>query len=192
MSSPIRSLALSAALATLALSYPHAVRRDEGPGLYTLTAYAPDNAQYNSLKVQYGGNLNLFQEKTGSYCPDPPLAQFCPNGTDIVFAGTFYPVSIQALKKQDSFPEHRSPRSSPAAKNSMSTLTARRVLQCSTRTLSLQEPIHTILAGIGHHPMCLPDTLPLAQRIIRCITAAPQLDISRSRLLMGQKGIQAD
>ena len=100
MSSPIHSLALSAALATLALSYPHAVRQDGGPGLYTLTAYAPDNAQYNGLKVQYGGNLNLFQEKTGSYCPDPPLAQFCPNGTDTVFAGTFYPVSIQALKRK--------------------------------------------------------------------------------------------
>jgi hypothetical protein len=95
MVSSIRSRLATLALLSLAQSNPqHDVisRQNEGPGLHTLTAYAPNNTLYNGLKVEYGGNLNLFQSKTGSYCPGPPSVPNCPNGTDTVFSGTFYPV----------------------------------------------------------------------------------------------------
>ncbi|KAF2729454.1 hypothetical protein EJ04DRAFT_580599 [Polyplosphaeria fusca] len=91
----VRSLIL-ATFTTLPIAYAlqHVSgRQNEGPGLHTLTAYIPENEKYNGLKVEYGGNLNLFQEKTGSYCPTPPV-QNCPNGTDTVFANTFYPMSM--------------------------------------------------------------------------------------------------
>ncbi|KAF2715429.1 hypothetical protein K504DRAFT_487115 [Pleomassaria siparia CBS 279.74] len=95
MRSNIRSLFLSIVALPLALSHPHSqARQNEGPGLYTLTVYAPNNTKYNALKVEYGGYLNLFQEKTGQYCPGPPSVPNCPNGTDTVFAGTFYPSSM--------------------------------------------------------------------------------------------------
>ncbi|KAF2797147.1 hypothetical protein K505DRAFT_415251 [Melanomma pulvis-pyrius CBS 109.77] len=93
MTSTFRSLFI--ALLPLASCHSHiATRQNEGPGLHTLTAYAPNNTKYNGLKVEYGGYLNLFQEKTGQYCPGPPLVPNCPNGTDTVFAGTFYPSSM--------------------------------------------------------------------------------------------------
>jgi len=101
----IRSLLATLALLSLAQSYPQPdiiSRQNEGPGLHTLTAYAPDNTFYSGLKVEYGGNLNLFQSKTGSYCPGPPSVPNCPNGTDTVFSGTFYPVRRLFIAKLES------------------------------------------------------------------------------------------
>jgi hypothetical protein len=98
MMSPLHSLLVPLALVPLALSLPQShifARQNEGPGLHTLTAYAPNNTLYDGLKVEYSGNLNLFQARTGSYCPGPPNVPNCPNGTDTVFAGTFYPVRLQ-------------------------------------------------------------------------------------------------
>jgi hypothetical protein len=57
---------------------------------YTLTAYAPCNPVYNGLKVN---NLNLFQAKVSQYCPSK-VVTVCPNGTDMVFAGSLYPVGL--------------------------------------------------------------------------------------------------
>jgi hypothetical protein len=94
----MHSLLVALALVPLALSLPQfhiLARQNEGPGLHTLTAYAPNNTLYDGLKVEYSGNLNLFQAETGSYCPGPPNVPNCPNGTDTVFAGTFYPVRLQ-------------------------------------------------------------------------------------------------
>ena len=94
MSPILQSLLQFVALLPLALAHPRSyTRQTEGPGLHTLTAYAPENAKYDGLKVEYGGYLNLFQEKTGQYCPGPPTVPNCPNGTDTVFANTFLPVS---------------------------------------------------------------------------------------------------
>jgi hypothetical protein len=59
-------------------------------GLSTLTAFAPWIPAYNGAKIN---NLNLFQAKVAQYCPfignEPG---YCPNGTDMAFASTLYPV----------------------------------------------------------------------------------------------------
>ncbi|KAF2202489.1 hypothetical protein GQ43DRAFT_439678 [Delitschia confertaspora ATCC 74209] len=80
----------------LGLPRPQSTPSSDGLGFHTLTAYLPGDAVYDGLKVQYGGLLNLFQEKTGQYCPGPPLIPECPNGTDTVFYGLFYPVSASS------------------------------------------------------------------------------------------------
>jgi len=105
MITSIHSFLVTLALLPITQSYPQpdiVSRQNEGPGLHTLTAYAPNNTLYNGLKVEYGGNLNLFQSKTGSYCPGPPSVPNCPNGTDTVFSGTFYPVRLSLIAKFES------------------------------------------------------------------------------------------
>jgi len=57
---------------------------------YTLTAYLQCNPVYNSLKVN---DLNVFQANVTQYCPSE-IVTACPNGTDMVFAGSLYPVCM--------------------------------------------------------------------------------------------------
>jgi len=85
-----------------ALAFPLARGQDSANinlllGPSTLTAYAPDSALYDGLKVQYDGNLKVWQTKTWGYCPGPPKVPDCPNGTDTVFSEDLglYPVSCR-------------------------------------------------------------------------------------------------
>jgi hypothetical protein len=95
MKSFAKSLALAASLSLVwGLPHPQDEPPNEGPGLYTLTAYAPDDELRNGLKVQYGGQLTLFSRQTEQYCPGPPTVPTCPKGTDTVFSGYFYPSSL--------------------------------------------------------------------------------------------------
>jgi hypothetical protein len=55
---------------------------------YTLTAYAPCSQVHDGLKVN---NWNLFQSTVSQYCPSGIVSP-CPNGTDMVLAGSLYPV----------------------------------------------------------------------------------------------------
>jgi hypothetical protein len=55
---------------------------------YTLTAYAPCSRIHNGLKVN---NWNIFQSMVSQYCPSDIVSP-CPNGTDMVLAGSLYPV----------------------------------------------------------------------------------------------------
>ncbi|KAF2120266.1 hypothetical protein BDV96DRAFT_642109 [Lophiotrema nucula] len=88
----VPSLLHAFVLLPFASGLPHiSARQDDGPGLHTLTAYAPENNIYNGLKVEYKSSLNVFQEKTSSICPIAPAE--CPNGTDTVFLGVFNPSS---------------------------------------------------------------------------------------------------
>lgn len=58
---------------------------------YTLTAFHPGNSSLNGLKVN---NLNLFQAAVYQYCPFiGNQSNLCPNGTDMAFASSLYPVS---------------------------------------------------------------------------------------------------
>ncbi|KAF2261800.1 hypothetical protein CC78DRAFT_570283 [Lojkania enalia] len=94
MMSSLHLLLKAVALLPIALGSPYLqAHRKDGPGLHTLTAYVPGDKVYDGLKVEYGGYLNLFQEKTGQYCPTQ-VQPNCPNGTELVFSGTFYPSSM--------------------------------------------------------------------------------------------------
>jgi hypothetical protein len=60
-------------------------------GPYTLTAFAPFSPLFNGLKVN---DLNLFQSMVYQYCPfTGNQSNLCPNGTDMAFGGSLYPVS---------------------------------------------------------------------------------------------------
>ncbi|KAF2663275.1 hypothetical protein BT63DRAFT_123540 [Microthyrium microscopicum] len=71
-----------------------AVSAESSNGLtepYTITAYDPFNCHLNGGKIN---NFNLFQAKVGSYCPfTGNQSSTCPNGTDMVLAGSMYPIS---------------------------------------------------------------------------------------------------
>lgn len=90
----MRFFSTAAVFAGAALALPKP-QDDDGngiPNIYTLTVYNPGQ-QYDGAKIQFGGGLNLFQDKVRSYCPEQ-VGSSCPNGTETVFAGSLYPVSL--------------------------------------------------------------------------------------------------
>jgi hypothetical protein len=91
------SILLPALLSLVAANNPTDMNNLTSP--YTLTSYTTDGEHciYNGLKVN---NLNLFQAKVDQHCPFPfngDQGSVCPNGTDMAFANTLYPVSSAIL-----------------------------------------------------------------------------------------------
>ena len=85
---------------------------------YTLTAFAPFNQPYNGLKVN---NLNLFQATVYQYCPfTGNQSSFCPNGTDMAFAGSLYPVSLRIVRLPYTMIDWNSLSKFPVDRTSMS------------------------------------------------------------------------
>jgi hypothetical protein len=59
---------------------------------YTLTVYKPSDDKLNALKVESsGGGFGIYQASSPSYCPS--VVNPCPNGTELAFLSTLYPVS---------------------------------------------------------------------------------------------------
>ena len=88
----LRGLCIPPAAFTLPHHTAHQLEMNTLPNYCTPTIHKPHDNKLSALKVESSGaGFGIYQASSLSYCPS--VVNPCPNGTELAFSSTLYPVN---------------------------------------------------------------------------------------------------